>query len=452
MNMNAIIPCGRSLCKSGNGFWQIGQSDFLFFFAGVGSDCDLWLNNRSVIAGERCRVWREWCGDCAVGEENTVATLRLLTASQNASSHKGEIAACTFSPDSRHALSGGWDGHLRLWDADSGLAISALKVGAKPVSACAISPEGDQWLAGSLDGILSRWEPASQRQISTFLAHTRPLSAIVFASDGKTVVTASWDCHLIMWSRTNERDGRTLTGHKDIVAGCRFTPNGRTLMSWSHDGTVRLWEVVRGRLSQTFSGHTDRVISAAISPDGSWAISGSRDGVLKLWDLDAECEAGSLHVDREIKSCFFLLHGETFATIQADGCLRLYSVPDMELETELETGLPIHCADLSPTGKQIALGCEDGRMYFVAVDGFDNVPLVVTATQTSKRTATRFQRLFGRSRITHSYTSTCPICRQSFEIPDHVPDKQVACPRCGRRLRVLGVVPMVGETAAVHSR
>jgi WD40 repeat protein len=378
--------------------------------------------------------------------------LQLLTASQNASSHRGEISACAFSPDNRYVLSGGWDGHLRLWDAGSGLVVTDLKVGTKPVSACAISPEGDQWLAGSLDGILSRWEPMSHRQISTFLAHTRPVSAIVFGSDGRTLVTASWDCQLIMWSRTNERDGRTLSGHKDIVAGCCFSPNGRTLMSWSHDGTVRLWEVLRGRLSQTFSGHTDRVVSAAFSPDGSWAISGSRDGVLKLWDLQAECEAGSLQLDHEINSCFFLLHGGAFCSVQANGRLRLYSVPEMALETELDSGLPIQCATLSPTGEQIALGCGDGRIHFAAVEGGDNVPLVVTATQTSKRTATALQRLFGKSRITHSYICTCPICRNSFELPNHDPDKPVTCPHCSRQLRVQGIVPMVQEITSPVSR
>src|SRR5262249_37941000 len=252
-----------------------------------------------------------------------VPTLQLLPAGSPSDLHHGEVSACCYAANGQYVLSGGWDGHLRMWDARTFTPVTAFRVGHKPVSACAIAPRWDQWLAGNLDGLLSRWDPETHRQVSTFLAHPRPISAIVFRDDGPMMATASWDSTLILWTG-REREGYTLRGHTDIVAGCRFTPDGQVLLSWSYDGQGLLWDVTRGSLWKTLKGHDDRVLSAAVSPDGSMAVSGARDGSLKVWDVKAEAAVGSLILGKEIRSCFFLPHGGSIGTVEANGRVRLY--------------------------------------------------------------------------------------------------------------------------------
>jgi hypothetical protein len=100
------------------------------------------------------------------------------------------------------------------------------------------------------------------------------------------------------------------------------------------------------------------------------------------------------------------------------------------------TRLPVVCADLSPTGGQAALACEDGRVHLVEVDGMDQSPLVVTAARTTRRTQTTLEKLLGKSRVTHAYRGTCPACRQAFELPGADPSRPAACPHCGRGLKV----------------
>jgi WD40 repeat protein len=350
--------------------------------------------------------------------------------------HKGEVSSCCYSSDGCFVLSGGWDGHLRLWDSGSGLPAQSLRVGAKPLSACAISPEGDQWLAGSLDGLLSRWEPTTQKPLNNFLAHPRPISAIVFGEDKRLLATASWDCSLILWNPARDSEGRNLRGHRDIVAGCRFTPDNEGLLSWSHDGTVRLWDVPHARLLKTLSGHTDRVTTAAVSPDGHWVVSGARDGTLKLWDLEEEREAGSVTVDGEIRSAFFLLDGASFGTVETQGRVRVYSLSELKPVLELETNLSVECAELAPSGQQIALGCRNGRVHFIDLEGMHDVPLSVLVTPKTERTATTIQRLFRRSTVKQTFHGTCPACRQAIVLPAGDPSKPVPCPHCQRTLRV----------------
>jgi WD40 repeat protein len=340
-------------------------------------------------------------------------------------------------------LSGGWDGQLRFWDASQGTQVSSLQAAKKPVSACAISPDGRQWLSGSMEGLLAHWDVLTRQQLSMFLAHGRPISAIVFAPDGRMMATASWDCNVIIWNSDREREGRTLSGHSDIVAGCRFTPDGQTLVSWGHDRTVRVWDVSRARQTGQLSGHGEHVSAGAVSPEGRWAATGSDDGTLKLWDLTTQREAASVALAGEVRGCWFLLSGDGLVAVDANGQLTLHALPGLEEQTRLLTRLAVQCGELAPSGSQIALGCGDGRVHFIAVDGFDTQPLLITATQTSRRAQTVLQRLVGKSHVIQAFLCTCPACRQPFELPQVDPAQPTPCPKCHRQLRV-GVVTRPG--------
>lgn len=365
-----------------------------------------------------------------------MSPLRLLPPGPGPAGHSGEAFACAYTPDGAYVLSGGWDGHLRLWDSTAGSQAAAFRAGAKPISACAVSPDGQHLFSGSLDGFLAKWDALTHQKIWAFLAHGRPIAAIVFSPDARLLATASWDRNLTLWDPTRDREGRTLAGHADIVAGCRFTPDGRELLSWSYDGTLALWDLGRGQPLARFRSHTDRVTAAAVSPDGRWAASGSRDGALKLWDLQGRQEAAAGAVAAEVRGCFFLLDAASLLALDAAGHIALHAVPGLEKRTELATGLRVQGAALAPSGNRIAVGSETGQVRFVALEDLDGGPLVVTPTRTVRRTATGLQRLFGRSRVIDAYHCTCPVCRQAFDLPEPSPRRPLQCPSCRRPLRV----------------
>jgi WD40 repeat protein len=375
-----------------------------------------------------------------------VPQLRLTAEGPESGGHGGEVCAVAFSPDGAFALSGGWDGQLRLWEVSTGAHVTALQASTKAITACAVAPDGRHWLSAALDGMLACWDAATHRQISVTMAHTRPISMILFSPDGKILATPSWDRSVGLWHRLRDRDGRLLTGHEDIVAGCRFTPEGSHLFTWSHDRTACVWDVASGRQTAKFAGHMDRVSAGAIAPDNNWAATGSRDRILKLWNLQNERAERSACLGGEVRACFFLLDGESLVSVDANGRIVLHSVPELVELQELPTRLSVNCAELAPTGDLLVLGCADGRVRFVMIDGMENTSLTVTPTQTVKQMRSGLRRFFGGPRDEQAYSCTCPNCRHSFDLKNGEPGKSASCPRCRRSLRVSRVTRVMRET------
>jgi WD40 repeat protein len=371
-----------------------------------------------------------------------VGTLRLLPVEPGTERHQGEVYSCAYAPDGAFVLSAGWDGHLRLHDAAAGQSLTALAASHKPLSCCAFSPDGRQWLSGSMEGLLSFWDGVSGQSQLSFMAHTRPVSAIAFAPDGKSLVTASWDRLVAVRKAGKEREGRNLQGHLDIVAGARFTFDGQHVVSWSYDGTIKFWDLNLFKDIATLEGHTDRVTTTAFSPDGRSLLSGGRDGMARLWDLDTRQEVAAINVGAEVRACFCLPDNETAAVLDATGRVFLFSRPNFQVQDQLKMPAQTVSADLSPAGTQLAVGCEDGGVYFVALEGFEESSLVVTATQTMKEQATFLDRMFGTTRVAKLFAYRCPACLQTVE-SSSLPSRPVACPKCRRQLRVNARTPVL---------
>src|SRR5262249_18219107 len=150
------------------------------------------------------------------------------------------------------------------------------------------------------------------------------------------------------------------------------------------------------------------VTAAAVSPDGRWAVSGGRDCLLKLWDLHQGVEVDSWPQNTEVRACFFLLDGDSFVAVDAEGRVSVLGMPTLQLRGELKTKVQSLCADLSPAGNVLALGGEDGRVRLVALEDAAPGSLLVTATQKLREQQSLLGRFFGKTRTVMAFEFTCP--------------------------------------------
>ncbi|CAA6671396.1 unnamed protein product [Spirodela intermedia] len=152
-----------------------------------------------------------------------------------------------------------------------------------------LSSDGQFALSGSWDGDLRLWDLNTGATTRRFVGHGKDVLSVAFSVDNRQIVSASRDRTIKLWNTLGEckytiQDG---DGHTNWVSCVRFSPNSvvPTIVSASWDRTVKAWNLSNCKLRYTLKGHGGYVNTVAVSPDGSLCASGGKDG--RLYSLDA---------------------------------------------------------------------------------------------------------------------------------------------------------------------
>lgn len=242
--------------------------------------------------------------------------------------HSFVVNSVAFSPDSSRAVSGSFDGSVRLWDVETGKEIRQFEGHSKPVECVAYSPDGRHVLSGSQDSLMILWNVDTGREVRRFEGHTRLVTSLAFSRDGNRIISGSFDETVRVWDVQNGRELSRMRGHTDFVRCVAFSFDGRQAISGSDDGTIRLWDVQREMELRSFPGHKGWVTSVALSRDGRYALSSSYDNTVRLWDVnDSTQERRRLdgHTDR-VWSVAFSPDGRRALSGSTDGTVRLWDV------------------------------------------------------------------------------------------------------------------------------
>lgn len=359
---------------------------------------------------------------------------RLIPAS-NEEGHEGEINSCRFTRDGQFVLTAGWDGKLILWEAETGRPMTDLIVSMKPLTVCAPLPDNSTWLVGDMDGKLYRFDAVSHELQSQQLLHTRPISAIEFPPSGRWCATASWDRSLILQTLVESLETYHIHSHADLVTGCRFSPDGSLLLSWSHDRSLRLWDVESRQSVCELNDHSSNITCANFSPDGAELISSGRDGLVLVHDLKSNTVIGAVEQSAEVCGCWPSLDGKWVFTLDVEGRLLMFHFEGLSPQKQLSTQLSVLSGDYSPLGDKVALGCKDGQLRFVNLDGLENQPIAVMPTGTTQQQREGIDRWIRRSKTTEVLDFTCPVCLQPFSVSPSTVDTCGPCPNCKSPLR-----------------
>lgn len=218
--------------------------------------------------------------------------------------HKGWVTSiATYPRDDSLLLTSSRDKTVMVWrkhepDATSdkptvGTPVRALRGHSHFVSDVIISSDGQYALSGSWDGTLRLWEINTGKTTRRFVGHTKDVLSVAFSADNRQIVSGSRDKSIKLWNCLGECKftwGDTFNqnqGHSEWVSCVRFSPNVKDplIVSCGWDKNIKVWNLVDCSLKKTLTEHTGYLNVVSISPDGSLCASGGKDGKAILWDL-----------------------------------------------------------------------------------------------------------------------------------------------------------------------
>jgi WD40 repeat protein/transcriptional regulator with XRE-family HTH domain len=266
-----------------------------------------------------------------------------------------------FLPDNRRVVTAHQDGTARIWDASTGEHLLTLAGHVSTVVTVVSSPDGKQIATGGYDGSVRIWDPSPGKELMTEVAHTDQAYEVRYSQDGSWLVTAGMDGMVKVWDPVSGELTLSVASGSPLTS-LALSPGGERLAVGGVDGMVYLLDSRSGQIELTLKAHQAMVAGVAFSPDGKRLATTSWDSLAKVWDLSSGSEVTTFsgHPNG-------LLFGVAFSP---DG-QRVYSggeyygrvwdaTTGQELQTFYAQGREVYGLALSPSGKYLALGLQDG--------------------------------------------------------------------------------------------
>jgi len=193
--------------------------------------------------------------------------------------------------------------HLERSESNYGYPKRSLIGHSHYVQDVVISSDGQFALSGSWDGTLRLWDLTTGQTSCRFVGHTKDVLSVAFSVDNRQIVSGSRDKTIRLWNTLGECKYVIAEpeGHTEWVSCVRFSPITATpvIVSGGWDKLVKVWSLANCKLKSNLVGHTGYVNSVTVSPDGSLCASGGK--VREQMILGVAWRIGCGRVGREQK-------------------------------------------------------------------------------------------------------------------------------------------------------
>jgi len=166
-----------------------------------------------------------------------LATGSMLTASN--------VHSVMFDSSEQHAVSGHFDGSVRIWDLRASKLERENKFHTSPITAIIAMPNQNEVLTNSRDNSLKLIDIRMMDVVRSFSAPNYRVgtdwSSPCVAPDGQHIASGGSDGGLLIWRVNDGRLMTTLHGHDAVTATCSWNAAG-VLASACKNGVCILWE------------------------------------------------------------------------------------------------------------------------------------------------------------------------------------------------------------------
>ena len=198
--------------------------------------------------------------------------------------HAGRVTGLAFLPG-YSAVSGGFDGTLRVWDLSNGNQSRLPGPPSAPVTCLTVSADGHSVASGFADGTAKLWDMGTRSLTLQSNARGTRVASVALSEDAKTLLLGQEDGGIRFWDLTADQEPGVFAGQKTAVTGLALLSDGATAWSAGGDGMLRLWDVPSRALVRTVDLHAGAVRSMGFSPDGRFATFTGKDRKERVWDF-----------------------------------------------------------------------------------------------------------------------------------------------------------------------
>jgi len=212
--------------------------------------------------------------------------------------HNHFVSDVVISSDGQYALSGSWDGTLRLWEIQTGKTTRRFVGHTKDVLSVAFSVENRQIVSGSRDRTIKLCNTIGECKFTiTEDSHSEWVSCVRFSpsTTAPVIVSAGWDKLVKVWSLANCKLRANLVGHTGYLNTVTVSPDGSLCASGGKDGTAMLWDLNEGRRLYALEAN-DIIHSLVFSPNRYWLVAATSSSI-KIWDLESKNMVDELRVE-----------------------------------------------------------------------------------------------------------------------------------------------------------
>ena len=256
---------------------------------------------------------------------NTVLVWRLsdglLVQRLHDQGHTDKIMSVSFSPNSRHLVSGSEDKTAIVWGIKSGRALQRLEGHRDRVRTVAYSPDGSRIATGSDDRSVKIWDASSGECLHS-LDLGEDMYKVIFSSDGLRLVVELHNTGAICDIHTGT-----------CIATLQHEDSGNMQLSLSHqsdrvitstnDGKAKIWSAVTGEELLELNAHTDKIHCVAFSPDGAEVATASGDCTVVTCDSWTGQRRRVYQMSAKVWSVAYSLEGDYIAMGDGGGRVRI---------------------------------------------------------------------------------------------------------------------------------
>ncbi len=290
-------------------------------------------------------------------------------------SHASWVTAVSMRPDGAQAVSGGGDGVLCSWDAETGNALWRLS-DVEMAMSLAHRPGGAAIATGGTDAIVRLRDAATGKELWRAEA-SGMVFAVAFSPDGRFLASGDDGGALRVWNAETGKE-ILLADLGAPVLSVDYSRDGRSVVAGSDAGFIVLWDVVDDRQlwKIPFEGP---VYSLAVSPAGGVIAAGGGGSDLRALKASDGSDAWRRKSDGEVRAVRFDPAGRLLAYGGSGYSARVVTAETGEPVWAASVGSPVRALAFGPEGKKLAVGSADFGVRLFAVDEGDRVPAAFCA-------------------------------------------------------------------------